>query len=242
MPNVSAATVTSANDYPSTLQTSQAANHRVLFTTPTGISLGSTITLTFASSFDTSTITEDDVDIADDGVDLTTASTCAGSEQASVAITSDVVTITVCAGDGGAIAATSSVAVEIGTNATSSGTGANQITNPSSTGNYYVSIAGSFGDSGSIILPIGGDDSISVTATVPSSGGGGESGGGGGGGAPADTTAPIISSIVVSAVTTSSATVSWTTSEAATRLLDYGLRPALSWEPRQSRGTTRVTP
>lgn len=217
--NVSAATVTSANDYPSTLQTSQAANHRVLFTTPAGVSEGSTITLAFAASFDTSTITEDDIDVADDGVDLTTASSC-GSAQASVAIASDVVTITICAGGGGAIAATSAVAVEIGTNATSSGTGSNQITNPSSTGNYYVSIAGTFGDSGSIILPIGGDDSISVTATVPSNGG---ELGGGGGGAPADTTAPTISDIVVSAVSTSSATVSWTTSEAATRLLDYGL-------------------
>lgn len=220
--SVSAATVTSANDYPSTLQISQAANHRVLFTTPTGISEGSTVTLTFASSFDTSTITEDDVDVADDGVDLTTATTC-GSAQASVAIASDVVTITICAGGGGAIATTSAVAIEIGTNATSSGTGANQITNPSSTGNYYVSIAGTFGDSGSIILPIGGDDSLSVTATVPSSSGGGESSGSGGGGAPADTTAPTISNIVVSGVTTSSAAITWTTSEAATRLLDYGL-------------------
>lgn len=220
--SVSAATVTSANDFPSTLQTSQAANHRVLFTTPTGVSEGSTFTLTFASSFDTSMIIEDDVDVADDGVDLTTASSC-GSAQASVAIASDIVTITICVGGGGAIAANSAVAIEIGTNATSSGTGANQMTNPSSTGNYYVSIAGTFGDSGSIILPIGGDDSFSVTATVPSSGGGGEPGGGGGGGAPVDVTAPTISDIVVSAVTTSTATITWATSEAATRFLDYGI-------------------
>jgi hypothetical protein len=219
---VSAATVTSANDYPSTLQTSQAANHRVLFTTPTGVSEGSTIVLTFATSFDTSTITEDDVDIGDDGTDLTTAATCAGSEQASVAMASDVLTITICAGDGGAIAATSSITVEIGTNATSSGTGSNRITNPSSTGNYYVAISGTFGDSGSIVLPIGGDDSLSVTATVPSSGGG--SGGGSGGSeseATPDTTVPTISSILVSSVTTSSATISWSTSEAAQSRVTY---------------------
>lgn len=216
-----AATVTSANDYPSTLQISQASNHRVLFTTPTGAALGSTITLTFATPFDTSTITENDVDVADDGVDLTTDSSC-GSVQASVAIASDVVTITICAGGGGAIAASSAVAIEVGTNATSSGTGTNQITNPSSTGNYYVSIAGSFGDSGSIILPIGGDDSLGVTATVPS-GGGGSSCEGCGGGAEVDDEGPTISDIVVSSITTSSAVVSWTTSEAATRVLDYGL-------------------
>ncbi|TAL49868.1 hypothetical protein EPN81_04390, partial [Patescibacteria group bacterium] len=219
--NVSAATVTSANDYPSTLQTSQASNHRVLFTTPTGVSLGSTITLTFASLFDTSSLTEDDIDVADDGTDLTTAADCTGSEQASVAIASDVVTITICAGDGGAIAATSAVTIEIGTNATSSGTGLNRITNPSSTGNYYVALGGTFGDSGSIILPIGADDSLAVTATVPSSGGGGCEGCDGGG--ETDTTAPVISNIVVSDVTTTSATISWTTDEPATRILDYGL-------------------
>ncbi|MBI4591912.1 fibronectin type III domain-containing protein [Candidatus Uhrbacteria bacterium] len=219
-----AATLTSANDYPSTLQVSQSANHTVLFTTPTGISEGSTITLTFASAFDTSLLSEDDVDIADDGVDLTTAETCSGSEKASITAASDVVTITICGGDGGAIAATSVVSIEMGTHASSSGTGVDQVTNPSSTGNYYIAIGGTFADSGSIILPIGGDDTFAVTATVPSSGGGGESGSGdSGGGAAADTTAPSISNIVVSEVTGSSATVTWSTSEAATRLLDYGL-------------------
>ena len=60
--------------------------------------------VTFPTDFDTSTLTEDDVDVADDGVDLTTAATCAGSEQTSVAIGGDVVTATICAGDGGSIA------------------------------------------------------------------------------------------------------------------------------------------
>jgi len=215
------ATVTSANDYPSTLETSQASNHNVLFTTPTGVSEGSTITITFASSFDTSSMTEDDIDITDDGVDLTTASDCLGSEQASVSIASDTVTIAICAGDGGAITATSVIGVEIGTNATSSGTGVNQVTNPASAGAYFVSIRGTFGDSGSIILPIGGDDSIGVTATVPSSGGGG--GGGETDPIPADvdSTAPVISSIVVSSITVSSADISWTTDEAGVSTVEY---------------------
>lgn len=227
-----AATVTSANDYPSTLQTSQAANHRTLFTTPSGVAEGSTIILTFASEFDTSSLTEDDVDVADDGVDLTTAANCSSTEQASVTIASDVITITICAGDGGAMAATSVVTIEIGTNATSSGTGTNRITNPSSTGNYYVSISGTFGDSGSIILPIGGDDSIAVSATVTGSSGGG-GGGGGGGGAAADTTPPVISNIVVSGITTSEATITWTTDEATISSVTY-------WTS-DSAGTTTVS-
>ncbi len=216
-----AATITGVNDYPTTLQSSQAANHTVLFTTPTGAALGSTITLSFSTPFDTSTITEDDVDVADDGVDLTTAATCAGTEQASVSIASDVVTITICAGDGGAIAAASQITIEIGTNATSSGTGSNRITNPTSTGTYFLSVAGTFGDAGSIALPIAGDDSVSVTADVASRSSG--TGTGGGSSPTSDTTAPTISNIVVSNVTETSATITWTTDESSTSSVSYGI-------------------
>lgn len=217
--SVQAATVTSANDYPSTLQAGQSANHQVVFTTSSGANEGSTIILTFDSNFGTASLTEDDVDISDDGVDLTTAADCSGSEQAGVNIAADVVTITICAGDGGAIAAASSVTIEVGTNATSSGTGSNQATNPSGIGTYFLSLSGAFGDSGSIALPIGGDDSVSVTADAPTRGG---SGGAGSGTSTGDVTAPTISSVTVSEVTGSSATVTWVTSELADSAVDYG--------------------
>lgn len=151
---VQAATVSTLTDKVTSHDTASAGNHTVSFTTGTGASLGSTFVLTLDASFGTSSITEDDVDISDDGVDLTTATTCAGSEQASVAMASDVLTITICAGDGGAIAAGSVVAVEIGTNATSSGTGSNQITNPSSRGTYSIRLSGTFGDVGNVWIPI----------------------------------------------------------------------------------------
>lgn len=224
VPTTSAATLTGVNDYPGTLQVSQAANHTLVFTTPTGVSEGSTITISFSSSFDTSSVTEDDVDVADDGTDLTTASSCTGTDQASVSVASDVVTITICAGDGGAIAAASQVTVEIGAHATASGTGANHITNPSSTGTYFVTVAGSFGDDGSIALPVGGDDSISVSASVPTITGGT---GTGGGGTSADTSAPTISNIVVVSVSETSVTITWQTDEAATSEVSYGETSAL---------------
>jgi peptidoglycan hydrolase-like protein with peptidoglycan-binding domain len=50
--------------------------------------------------------------------------------------------------------------------------------------------------------------------------------GGGGGGAtaaPADTTPPIISSVVATSISTSTETISWTTNEAATTQVNYGL-------------------
>lgn len=227
---VDAATVTSANDYVSTLAASGLANHEVLFTTPSGISEGQTVTLTFGSGFTTTSITEDDVDVADDSVELTTAASCAGSEQASVAVSSNIVTITVCAGDGGAIAATSVVRVRIGTNATSSGTGANRITNPSSVANHFVTIGGTFGDAGAIVLPIQSSSSaIAVTANIPT-----VIIGDGDSGCTencdvedqTDSTPPVISAIVVSGVTLSGATISWTTDEDANSRVNYGLTNA----------------
>lgn len=214
-----AATVSSANDYPTSLQTSADANHLLVFTTPSGVSEGETVVIGFSSAFDTSAIVEDDVDVQDDGADLTTAANCGGAEQVSVAMASDALTITICPGDGGAIAAASEITVKIGTNATASGIGANQVANPATAGTYYLSIAGTFGDSGSIALPMLVTGSVGVTGTVPSAGGG--SGGPSGGGC-GDSAAPGISSVVVSSVTASSATVSWVTDENADTAVDYG--------------------
>jgi hypothetical protein len=221
-----AATVTTANDFVTTLNFVELSNHDVVFTTPTGAAEGDTIVIEFdptaTNGFGTASITEDDVDIEDDGVDLSTAADCSGAEQAGVSMAGDILTVTICAGDGGAIAPGSSVSIKVGTNATDSGTGTNQITNPSDDGTYYLNITGSFGDSGSIALPISvSDDSISVTATVPAAPGGG--GGGGGGG---DISGPFIFNVAVSNITGSSATITWDTDENADSKVDYGLTSA----------------
>jgi hypothetical protein len=221
--SIKAATVSSVTHFPTSLQTSTAANHTLSFTTPTGVSEGSTITVSFDTNFDTSTITEDDVDITDDSTDLSTASDCSATDEASVSIAADILTITICAGDGGAIAAASAIVIDIGSNATSSGTGSNQITNPSGAATYFVSVAGTFGDVGSIALPISAaSSSVLVSVAIPSQAGGAPAG------PPAaippvlDTQAPVISNIVVSSITTTSAKVSWTTDEAASSNVDYG--------------------
>ena len=214
-----AATITTAHDIPSSLQLSQSVDHAVTFTTPTGVAEGQTIIFTFSSAFGTGAVVENDMDISDDGVDLTTASDCTGSEQVSAVMAADILTMTVCAGDGGSIAAGSIIVVEIGTNATASGTGSNQITNPSTGGTYFLAVSGTFGDRGTILYPISSStDQVTVSATVSVTGGDG-----GGGSTPtADTTAPSISSITVSGLTASQATISWTTSEMATSAVDYG--------------------
>ncbi len=223
------ATVTSIVDQPGNQDAGTASNHTLLFTTPTGAPEGSTITLTFDASFDTSSIIEDDVDVADDNVDLTTAVDCTGSEQASVSMVADVLTIAICVGDGGAIAGGSEVRVEIGANASASGAGVNRITNPSSVGTYSIRLQGGFGDVGNVWIPIVTNSDVPVTATVSSSLGGGGGGDGGGGDPPSidpscpDTVDPVISGVSVGSVTGSGATITWNTNEGTTSIVDYGL-------------------
>jgi hypothetical protein len=134
-----------------TLSTSKpgvGADHTIQFETPTGIpDDGSTMTITFPSGFSMGLVDEDDVDVADDGVDLTTGAAC-GAVEAAVTVSGQVVTIEVCSGGGGAIAGGSIVTVEIGTNATSSGTGVNRIANHATPGSYQLTIGGTMDDSG----------------------------------------------------------------------------------------------
>lgn len=217
-PVANAATVTDASDLMSDQTAGEASNHTITFTTPSGAAEGETITVSFASSFNTALIDEDDVDVSDDGLDLTTAANCAAAEQASVAIAADILTITICAGDGGAIAAGSEVVIEIGDQAAASGVGAEQVTNPGSAGTYFITIGGTFGDFGTIALPIIDDSAIGVTATV------GDVGGDGGGdpGGEGASSAPAISNVACSASDTT-LSITWNTNIAADSSVDYGL-------------------
>ncbi len=157
----SAAAVTSLKDTLSRLQASTAANHTIQFTTPTGVAAGQTITLTFGSGFTMNAIDFADVDVADDGVDLTLAATPSGATWGA-ALSGQVVTIT---SGTGTIAASSVIVVEIGTHATAGTTGDTQITNPTAS-STTVAIAGTFGDSGTLAINIIADDTVDITATV----------------------------------------------------------------------------
>jgi len=163
---VDAAALTSLSDTMSTQTASTAADHDIQFTTPTGVSADdSTITVTFPAGFVLTSVTEDDVDVEDDTSDLTTAADCTGAEDAGVVISGQVITITICNGDGGAIAASSVINVKVGTNATGSGTGSNQITNATAA-TYTIDIGGTMSDSGALSVPVISDDTVAVSATV----------------------------------------------------------------------------
>lgn len=165
-----AATITSAKDTLSTLTDSAEANHTISWVSPSGVANNTTITITFPTGFSLTGVTEDDVDIAGttEG-ELTTAADCSAAEDASVAIASQTVTITLCSGDGGDFTNSETITVEIGTNATSSGTGANQINNQTVAQNNsdaVIDITSGASDIGSVAVEIIADDSVNVTATV----------------------------------------------------------------------------
>ncbi len=161
-----AAAVTSSKDTLSDSRPSTVSNHTITFTTPSGATAGDTITVTFDTAFDTSSIVFGDIDLTDDGGDLTLAGDCSTATDISAVMASDVLTFTLC-GSAAAIDAGSILEIEIGTNATS---GTNQIANPAllgcSGGSSVcdVSVAGTFGDTGTVQVVL--IDGIAVSATV----------------------------------------------------------------------------
>ncbi len=158
-----AAALTSISDTMSRLKAGTASNHSIQFTTPSGADENETITVTFSADFTMGSVDYTDIEVKDDGVSLTDAANCLGTEKAGIAVAGQVVTITICAGDGGAIAPNSVVTILIGTNASG---GDAQITNGPADDDDTVSIAGTFGDTGTIVVDIITDDQIVVTATV----------------------------------------------------------------------------
>jgi len=172
-----AGTVSSVYDQPSTLKVNTTSNHRFTLVLTSAVLEGQTLTINFPTTFDTALIVENDVDITDDLVDLTTAIDCSGTEQASVSMALDTLTIGICAGDGGAIASDSTVVIEIGTNASASGHPENQIINPSTIGTYSATIGGTAGATGIIPIPIITNGTGNVTGYIATPSTGGSSGG-----------------------------------------------------------------
>ncbi len=157
-----AAAITSANDVLSTNKIGVVANHTITFTTPTGVAAGETITVTFPAGWTMGSVDYADMDVSDDGSDLTLAATASGSTWGA-AVSGQVITFT---SGTGTIGASSVIEIQIGTNAAS---GVNQITNSSSTGSHTIAIGGTQADSGSLAVALVTDPQVDVTANVDES-------------------------------------------------------------------------
>lgn len=160
---VSAAALTGLSNTMSSQEASEASNHDIVFTTPSGVDAGETITVTFPAGFTIGSVDFTDIDVsATTPGELTLAATASGATWGA-AFSSQVLTIT---SGTGTIDPGDEVTIEIGTNATAGTTGDQQITNHATPGSYTIEIAGTFGDTGDITIPILSDDEVNITAEV----------------------------------------------------------------------------
>jgi len=161
-----AANITTFSDTLSDSAPSTVSNHTIVFTMPNGMTTGQTFTLDFDASFgNIASIIEDDVDILVGGSSSSTAA-AAGAATWGVAISNPTITFTTPT-DGG-VASGTEITIRVGTHAVTSGTGANQITNPAATTTSYTidinSTGGTSQDSGQTRVAI--LDQVLVTAEV----------------------------------------------------------------------------
>lgn len=159
-PNMAmAASLTIMSDTVSNLTAGSLADHTIKFTTPTGVAAGATIVLTFDNSTNTGSVAFGDMDLQDDGVDVTLAGAVAGTTWAAVKTSATVITFT----NGSAVVAPNSViTIKIGKNATG---GVNQITNGVA-GTTTLRVSGTFADTGLISMAIIANGVVAVSAEV----------------------------------------------------------------------------
>ena len=164
MPKMTSAagSLTAFSDTVSNLTASTAANHTIVFTTPTGVASGATIILTFNNSTNTGSVAYTDVDLQDNGSDVTLAAAPSGATWGFVNTPSTVLTFT-----NGTTAVTAGhvITIKIGTNATFGVTGVNRITNGTA-GSTILRISGTFSDYGSVSMAIVANSIVVVSAEV----------------------------------------------------------------------------
>lgn len=178
----SAAALANISNTLSTQTVSTAANHTIVFRTPTGAAdTTDTITVTLPTGFTTNTFAFDDVDLAFSAGSQANCTAPTYSNDATIAaaaaagtwgatLTGQVLTLTAPASAFATpIAANACVQIQIGTHATTGTTGNTQITNHATPGSYEFAIAGAFADTGSTTVNIITDSEVDIAATVAQS-------------------------------------------------------------------------
>ena len=220
--HVSAALATPASDRLSRQQVGVAADHEIVFLSPSGInSAADTITIDL-SDFTQGSIGANDVAVswgASTGFEHTSSVAAVagvGIWGASFAGGTLTLTAPTDAATVSSIAGGQKIGILIGTNAG----GSDQLTNPASAGPAVIVIGGTFGDSNTVSVPILSSDAVNVTATVVATS---SSPGGGGGGGGSNPSAPVLFNIQAVNITADSATITWLTDLSADSSVSYGL-------------------
>jgi hypothetical protein len=171
VPRAQAASLSTLSDTMTRIKVSQLSNHTLVFTTPTGLTSGQTMVVTFPDGSATGFVGQagidyTDVDVLDDGVDVTLAASPTGTTWGAAFSGTYLNTLTLTNGSA-AVVAGSIITIRIGLNAVTGATGDKQLTNPTSSGSKTVTIGGgTFADNGSIAVPIATDDQVVISATV----------------------------------------------------------------------------
>lgn len=164
-----AAALTTLSDTQSSLKVSTLSDHTIQFVTPSGISAGQGISITFPSGYATGTFSVNNFDLA-----TSTSATCSGFVDAQLVsgaasglnwgVSQATATVYILSGTA-TIPANRCVQIRIGSNAIFQASGTAQITNPSSANTYAISLI-SNSDTGSITENIVTDDTVSMTGLV----------------------------------------------------------------------------
>lgn len=153
------------------------ADHAITFVTPSGVDAASdTVAVTFANPFAMGTFAVANVDFAVDNDDMCngpwterTLASSAGVGTWGVAQVGHTLTLTPPTDAAlGEIPTNRCVRLKIGANASVGGTGTTQLKNPTLPNAYRIDIAGGFGDTGFFWVSVIAQDTVQVTATVPS--------------------------------------------------------------------------
>jgi len=164
-----AAALTNLSDAQSSVRVNTLSDHTIQFVTPTGVTAGQNITVTFPAGWTIGALATTSIDFA-----TSTSATCSGFTDAlisntasgltwGVATTSTTITFT---SGTAVIPANRCIQIELGGNATSQGAGTTTIVNPATATSSVILIGGSFGDNGSITANIITNDTVAMTATV----------------------------------------------------------------------------
>ncbi len=170
---VFAAALSSLSDTQSSIKVSAVSDHTIQFVTPTGLTAGQNISITFPAGWNLGGLGATSTDFA-----TSTSASCSGFGNAllrngaasgltwGVATTTQSITIT---SGTAVIPANRCIQISFGSNAIFQASGTSQITNPSTATSSVILIGGSFADTGSITTNIITDDTVSVSATVAQS-------------------------------------------------------------------------
>ena len=157
-----AASLTTLSDTQTEQTASTLSSHDISFVTPTGITAGQTITLTFDNSTSISaSLATADVSLSVNAAAQTVAVGSNGASTWGFARTSATVITITSQSSGTPAAAGATIRIRIGTAAG----GTNRITNGSA-GTTVLTIAGSMADTGMIAEPVVSNDVVNITATV----------------------------------------------------------------------------